>query len=109
MKSFDERVKEKGAANDEQPTRKADKEEGRRLLKEGDNLADKKEYDDAIGHYKQAFEQLLPNMRKIFFKKEVKRDATSRKDLRAYLIKEMDEDQTPEEFKGDETAMKALA
>ena len=90
------------------PTRKADKEEGQKLLKEGDELADKKKYDDAVARYKQAFEQLLPNMRKLPFKNEVKRDATTRKDLRAYLIKEMDEDQTAEEFKGDETAMKAL-
>lgn len=90
------------------PNPNAAKAEGRKLLREGDKLADQKKYDEAVSRYKEAFERLLPNLRKIPFKNEVKRDETTRKELRAYLIKELDEDQTPEEFQGDEIGLKAI-
>ena len=47
-------------------------------------------------------------MRKLPFRREVKRDVTGREDLRDLLIKELDEDRTPAEFRGDELGMKAL-
>ncbi len=86
----------------------ADSAKGKDLLKEGDGLADKKETTEAVIRYKQAFEQLLPGLRKLPFKSEVKRDVTAREDLRALLIKELDEDQTPAEFKTGELALKVL-
>ncbi len=88
--------------------RPASPEAGKTLLIEGDALADKNEPTEAVLKYKLAFEQLLPGMRKLAFKTEVKRDVTAREDLRAFLIQEIDEDSTPEEFKADELGMKAL-
>src|SRR5262249_9811693 len=81
---------------------------GKTLLAEGDRLADKDQTTDALIRYKQAFERLLPVMRKIAFKHEVKRDVTAREELRAYLIKELDEEMPPAEFHGQEVGMKAL-
>src|SRR3954451_7593107 len=65
---------------------------GKKLLAEGDSLADKGDTTEAVLRYKQAFEQILPGMRKIRFRHEVKRDVTAREDLRGLLIKEIDED-----------------
>ncbi len=81
---------------------------GKALLDEGDALADKGKANEAVVRYKQAFEQLLPGIRKIAFKHEVKRDVTAREDLRALLIKEIDEQMTPEEFRANELGLKAL-
>jgi hypothetical protein len=78
------------------------------LLKEGDELADKGKYTDAVLSYKRAFEKLLPVIRKAPFKHEVKRDVTAREDLQALLVKEIDEEMTPEEFRANELGMKAL-
>ncbi|MBX6315068.1 MAG: hypothetical protein IRY99_19460 [Isosphaeraceae bacterium] len=87
---------------------KAEVEAGQRLLDEGDGLADKSDPIEAQLRYKQAFERLLPAMRKIPFKHEVQRDFTPREGLRAMLLKEIDEEMTPEEFRGQELGMKAL-
>lgn len=81
---------------------------GKALLLRGDALADRDQGTEAVLLYKQAFEHLLPSMRKLPFKNEVERDVTAREDLRAFLVKELDEDQTPAEFHGDEVGMKAL-
>ncbi|MDB5349726.1 MAG: hypothetical protein JWN86_973 [Planctomycetota bacterium] len=87
---------------------KADSAAGKRLLAEGDKLADKGDTTEAQLRYKLAFEQLLPGMRKISFKTEVKRDVTARDDLKGYLLKELDEDKTSAEYRGDELGMKAI-
>lgn len=87
---------------------KDDVEAGKALLKEGDAAADRGETTEAVIRYKRAFEKLLPGMRKISFKTEVKRDVTAREDLQAVLIKEIDEDMSPEEFRAGELGMKAL-
>jgi hypothetical protein len=81
---------------------------GKGLLAEGDALADKGETTEAVVRYKKAFEALLPGMRKIPFKHEVKNDVTPREDLRTLLVKEIDEEMTPAEFRADELGMKAL-
>jgi hypothetical protein len=89
----------------------ANKEEvaaGQKLLEEGDAAADRGETTEAVIRYKRAFEKLLPLMRKIPFKSEVKRDVTAREDLQAMLIKEIDEEMTPGEFRAGELGMKAL-
>lgn len=86
----------------------ADPAKGKKLLDEGDKLADKGETTEAVIRYKQAFEQLLPGMRRIPFKHEVKRDVTKREDMKALMIKEIDEEMTPDEFRGNELGMKAL-
>lgn len=82
--------------------------EGQKLLKEGDSAADKGDTTEAVIRYKKAFEKLLPGLRQIPFKTEVKRDVTAREDLKAMLVKEIDEEMTPEQFRASELGMKAL-
>ena len=86
----------------------ADTASGRKLLGEGDSLADKGETTEAQLRYKKAFEQLLPGMRKIPFKTEVLRDVTAREDLKDVLLKELEEEKTSDEYEGEELGMKAL-
>jgi hypothetical protein len=81
---------------------------GAKLLEEGDRLADQGKPSEAVIKYKSAFEQLLPRLRQIPFKHEVKRDVTKREQLKAMLLKEFEEDMTPEEFRTNEMAMKAF-
>ena len=81
---------------------------GTRLLLEGDKLADQGKPSEAVIRYKTAFEHILPSLRQIPFKHEVKRDVTRREQLKTLLLKEFDEDQTPEEFRASEMAMKAF-
>ncbi len=83
-------------------------ERGKELLEEGDRLADRKEPTEAVLRYKLAFEQLLPGIRQLKFKHEVKRDVTNREDLKALLLKEIDEELTPQEFRTNELGMKVL-
>jgi hypothetical protein len=87
---------------------KADVALGVKLLAEGDALADKDETTEAVLRYKQAFENLLPAMRKLPFRHEVKRDVTAREELGDYLRKEIDQEQPPAEFRANELGMKAL-
>jgi hypothetical protein len=81
---------------------------GTKLLTEGDKLADLGKTSEAVVRYKKAFEQLLPHLRHIPFKHEVKRDVTKREAMKAMLLKEFDEDMTPEEFRLSELGMKAF-
>ena len=85
-----------------------DIEKGRRLLKEGDGLADQGDTTEAVLRYKQAFEQILPAMRHLPFRHEVKRDVTAREALQDFLLQELDEEMTPEAFHANEQGMKAL-
>ncbi len=82
--------------------------EGTALLDEGDRLADEGQFTEAVIRYKRAMEKLLPGLRKIPFKHEVKRDVTKRENMKALILKEIDEDMTPEEFRANELAMKAF-
>src|SRR5271157_783646 len=81
---------------------------GTKLLAEGDKLADLGKTSEAVISYKKAFELLLPHLRHIPFKHEVKRDVTKREAMKAMLMKEFDEDMTPEEFRLSELGMKAF-
>jgi hypothetical protein len=87
---------------------KADVDAGKKLLDEGDALADKEKPTEATLRYKQAFEHLLPTMRKIPFKTEVKRDVTDRGALKDVMLKEFEEEMTPAEFHASDLGMKAL-
>jgi hypothetical protein len=82
--------------------------EGIKLLDEGDRLADKGQYTDAVIRYKRGIERLLPRLRRLPFKHEVKRDVTKREDLKALIKKEIEEDMTPAEFRANELAMKVF-
>jgi hypothetical protein len=92
------------SGRDEDPPVRA----GTKLLAEGDGLADQGQTTEAVIRYKRAFEKILPELRKIPFLHEVKRDVTKRENLKALLMKELDEDMTPEEFRANEMAMKAF-
>jgi hypothetical protein len=81
---------------------------GTKLLAEGDKLADDGKPAEAVIRYKRAFEKILPHLRHIPFKHEVKRDVTKREAMKAMLLKEFDEDMTPQEFRANELAMKAF-
>jgi len=81
---------------------------GTDLLAEGDHLADQGQYTEAVVRYKRGMEQLLPKLRKIPFKHEVKRDVTKRENMKAMILKELDEDMTPGEFRANELAMKVF-
>src|SRR5271166_5107874 len=81
---------------------------GVRLLEEGDKLADQGQYTEAVIRYKNGIEKLLPKLRKIPFKHEVKRDVTKRENMKALILKEIDEEMTPAEFRANELAMKAF-
>ena len=78
------------------------------LLKAGDETADKGKPNDAQLRYKEAFEKILPRLRGIPWKHEVKRDVTPREKMQEMLIKEFEEDMTPAEFEGQEKAFKAF-
>ncbi len=81
---------------------------GSKLLAEGDRLADQGQLTEAVVRYKRGFERILPALRKIPFLHEVKRDVTKRENLKALVMKEFEEDMTPEEFRANEMAMKAF-
>ena len=82
--------------------------DGAKLLKEGDKLADEGKFTEAVIKYKSGIEKLLPKLRKIPFKHEVKRDVTKRENMKDLILKEIDEDMTPQEFRANELAMKAF-
>ena len=79
-----------------------------KLLAEGDKLADDGQFTEAVIRYKSGIEKLLPTLRKIPFKHEVKRDVTKRENMKELILKEIDEDMTPQEFRANELAMKAF-
>jgi hypothetical protein len=95
-------------ARDEADKQLGNVEKGEQLLEEGDRLADEGKYDQAVLKYKEAFEQLLPRMRRLPFKREVKGNVTTRDQLKDMLVKMVDEEIPPEEMRGDELALKAL-
>lgn len=84
------------------------REDGESLLKQGDAMADEGKTTEAVLRYKEAYERLLPGLRKLPFKHEVKRDVTKREAMKEVLLKEIDLDMTPEEFRASELGMKAL-
>ena len=86
----------------------SDVEAGLVLLRQGDQQADAGKTTDAEILYQQAMEKLLPGIRQLPFKTTVKRDVTPRDKIREYMLKELEEDETPEEFRADELAMKAF-
>lgn len=85
-----------------------DAKAGVELLKRGDQEADDGKPTEAQIRYKEGFERLLPGLRRIPFKHEVRRDVTKREHLKEMLLKDFEEDMTPEEFEANEKALKAF-
>ena len=81
---------------------------GRKLLAEGDDLADEGKTSEALIRYKEGFEKILPSLRQLPFKFEVKRDVTAREELQEFVRHEIETDMTPEEFRASESGMKVL-
>lgn len=81
---------------------------GTKLLKQGDLLADEGKHQDAEIRYEDAFEEILPSMRKLPFKQKVNRKVTRREDMKSILLKEFETDLSPEEFRANELALKAF-
>lgn len=100
-------VPARAGANDDPPP-DAVIQVGKQLLKEGDAQADRGQSTDAELTYQRAMEKLLPGIRRLPFKHEVKRDVTARDAIRDYLVKEMAEEQTPEELRAEELTLKAF-
>jgi hypothetical protein len=92
------------SADDNEPAVRA----GTKLLDEGDRLADQGQTTEAVIRYKRAFEKILPELRRIPFLHEVKRDVTKRENMKALMLKELEEDMTPQEFRANEMSMKAF-
>ncbi len=91
-----------------EPDPKPEIEAGKSLLTEGDALADEGKTTEAVLRYKEAFERLLPVMRKLPFHNKVERDVTAREDLKDFLVEEIDRDMPAEELRTAELGMKAL-
>jgi hypothetical protein len=81
---------------------------GKALLNEGNALADKGDTAEAQNRYKLAFEQLLPSLRQLPFRREVKGDMTDRSALGSKIIEDIDREMTPAEFRAYESGLKAL-
>lgn len=86
----------------------ADAKAGVELLGKGDQEADQGKPTEAQIRYKEGFERILPSLRRIPFKHGVKRDVTQREHLKEMLLKDFEEDMTPEEFEANEKALKAF-
>lgn len=81
---------------------------GVKLLEEGDGQADGGKYQDAESRYEDAFEMILPSIRKLPFTSKVKRAVTKREQMKDLLIEEFESEATPEEFRANEASLKAF-
>ena len=95
-----------GFVEDDPPEASVDA--GLKKIAEGDKFADEGKTTEAEVAYQEAMERLLPGLRHLPFKHSVKRDVTRRSEIAEYLLKEIEEDQTPAEFRAEELALKAF-
>ncbi len=79
------------------------------LLALGDQLAADKKYDEALLRYKDAYEQLVPRVRKRPFKHPVTPRLMKRSEMREYMLKEMKTQISDEELKLMDRSLKAFA
>lgn len=82
--------------------------DGKKLLAEGDALADQGKLNDAMLRYKDAYAKLLVPMRRLPFKHDVKGELMDRDKLKATLVEKIDEEVPPEEIRAEEAGLKAL-
>ncbi|MBM4000709.1 MAG: hypothetical protein FJ297_14425 [Planctomycetes bacterium] len=78
------------------------------LLDAGDRLAKEKNYDEALLRYKDAYEQLVPAVRKRSFKHPVRPRLMKRSEVRQYMIDEMQKEVTPAELALMDGSLKAF-
>jgi hypothetical protein len=78
------------------------------ILAEGDALAEDGKYEEAILKYKEAFDYLVPRVRKLEFKEPVRPRLMTRGELRDYMLAEFQQEYTPAEWKLTDRGLKAL-
>jgi hypothetical protein len=83
-------------------------EPAQKLLAEGDRLADKAEYTEALLRYKGAYEKILPGLRGLTFKNPVAPQFMERKDLREHMAKLFREEMTEEDIALADASLKVF-
>ena len=78
------------------------------LLRRGDQAADRGQYDQALKHYQQAYQVLVPRLRKLPFRRPVEARMMNRRQLRQYMEKEFQKEYTPGELLFFDRSLKAL-
>ncbi len=86
----------------------ADEPTAAKLLAEGDRLADKAEYTEALLRYKGAYEKILPGLRGLEFKNPVAPQFMERKDLREHMAKLFREEMSEEDIVLADASLKAF-
>jgi hypothetical protein len=79
-----------------------------KLLAEGDALADKQDYAAAVLRYKEAYEQLVPELRGRKFLEGVKPQLMTRAELKKHMTRLLAEDYTDDELRETDRSLKAL-
>jgi hypothetical protein len=86
----------------------ADEPTAAKLLAEGDRLADKAEYTEALLRYKGAYEKILPGLRGLAFKNPVAPQFMERKDLREHMARLFREEMSEEDIVLADASLKAF-
>jgi len=82
--------------------------EAKDLLDNGDKLAEEGKYDEALLTYKNAYEKVVPVIRKLEFKESVQPRFMNRNELRSYMTNEFQKEYTPEELKLTDRSLKVF-
>ncbi len=78
------------------------------LLRRGDQAADQGQYEQALKHYQQAYEILVPRLRELSFRRPVQARLMNRRQVRQYMEQEFREEYTPGELYFFDRSLKAL-
>ncbi|GEM_PF-454554 len=78
------------------------------LLRRGDQAADQGRYEQALRHYQQAYQLLVPRLRKLPFRRPVQARLMNRRQVRQYLEREFRKEYTPQELYFFDRSLKAL-
>ncbi len=86
----------------------ASQSEAARLLAEGDRLAKEKKYEEALTQYKNAYERLVPSIRKLPMKHPIQPRFMTRSQLKDYIVAELEKEVSDEEMKRMDRALKVF-
>jgi hypothetical protein len=90
------------------PPAKSTKAGALALLAEGDRLADRQDFDKALLKYKDAYEEIVADLRGLKFRDRVAPKFMTRRQLRDYMIKSMTEDYSEAELIEMDRSLKAF-
>ncbi len=82
--------------------------EAKQLIQDGDRLADQADYTGALEKYTQAYHEVVSRIRGQQFSRRVLPNLLTRKELGEEMLKVMDREYTPEEWRLVESSYKAL-